>query len=293
MSSTAKRTNEIKSFGMKVTATEEDGTFEGYAAVFGNVDRGNDIIEPGAFTKTLQENPEVPILWSHDHTLPPIGVSTSMKQDEHGLHVTGRLFLEGARAREVHAAMKGGGLKGLSIGYRTIQRSFEKGVRHLKELKLSEFSPVVFPMNELAGVDAVKSYGLWGAAESGVGELLEMIACGTRFMVCEVSEGDAADASRMQGILGSLSKLLASEIAQVAAGEGQPESDQADAVSVAYDEMMSAPVRDAIKSLEALLEPPADREVTEGDDGAARIAGEPDVASTLQAFRDRVLRDAA
>jgi phage head maturation protease len=32
------------------------GVVEGYAAVFGNVDDGNDLIDPGAFTKTITEN---------------------------------------------------------------------------------------------------------------------------------------------------------------------------------------------------------------------------------------------
>ena len=32
---------------------EEQGIFSGYGAVVGNIDDGGDIIEPGAFTKTL------------------------------------------------------------------------------------------------------------------------------------------------------------------------------------------------------------------------------------------------
>ena len=34
---------------------EEEGTFSGYGAVFSNIDSGGDIIEPGAFTKTIAE----------------------------------------------------------------------------------------------------------------------------------------------------------------------------------------------------------------------------------------------
>jgi HK97 family phage prohead protease len=108
--------------------------------VFGNVDQGNDLIEPGAFTKTLQENPEVPILWAHDPDQ-PIGVSATMTQDGKGLRVEGQLAMEVQRARELHALMKMGAIKGLSIGYRTVKRSFKGAVRHLEELKLGEFSP--------------------------------------------------------------------------------------------------------------------------------------------------------
>ena len=33
--------------------TDEDGRFEGYASVFGNKDLGNDVIEKGAFLKSI------------------------------------------------------------------------------------------------------------------------------------------------------------------------------------------------------------------------------------------------
>ena len=34
---------------------DKEGTFSGYGAVFSNIDSGGDIIEPGAFTKTIAE----------------------------------------------------------------------------------------------------------------------------------------------------------------------------------------------------------------------------------------------
>ena len=34
---------------------EEQGVFSGYGSIFGNVDDGGDIVEPGAFTKTIAE----------------------------------------------------------------------------------------------------------------------------------------------------------------------------------------------------------------------------------------------
>ena len=38
---------------------EEQGIFEGYASVFGNLDSGGDIVDPGAFARTLEENFEL------------------------------------------------------------------------------------------------------------------------------------------------------------------------------------------------------------------------------------------
>jgi HK97 family phage prohead protease len=282
---------EHKTFALKLDAPPDDeGRFTGYAAVFGNVDRGNDVIEAGAFKKSLQENPEVPILWAHN-TDEPIGVSTMMVEDGKGLKVEGQLAMEVQRAREVHALMSLGAIKGLSIGYGTVKRTFKGAVRHLQELRLGEFSPVVFPMNELATVDAVKQYSEWEGADCGVGSLLSMIRSGTEFLLEEVAEGDTADAGRMQTILGSLAKLLASEISELAA-EGSDATGSDMAPDVMYEEMMRANVEHATKSLEALLTFPEPAEATQGDAEAATSDAEPDVMSTLQRLQ-QAMRPAA
>jgi hypothetical protein len=128
-----------------------------------------------------------------------------MAEDGKGLRVEGQLAMDVQRARELHALMKIGAIKGLSIGYRTVQRSFKGAVRHLQELKLGEFSPVTFPMNTLAGVDGVKDLYGWEATE-GLSCLLAMMRAGADFMVEETREGDTADAARMQTILVSISQ---------------------------------------------------------------------------------------
>jgi HK97 family phage prohead protease len=277
MSRTAKLRPETKTFALKLDAPPDDeGRFTGYAAVFGNVDQGNDLIEPGAFTKTLQENPEVPILWAHNPD-EPIGVSASMVEDGKGLRVEGQLAMDVQRARELHSLMQIGAIKGLSIGYRTVQRSFKGAVRHLQELKLGEFSLVTFPMNTLAGVDGVKDLYGWEQTE-GVSCLLTMIRCGADFMVEEMGEGDTADAGRMQAILGSLAKLLTSELAELAT--------EANAPAFVLDEAMSAHLDLQIKTLQALregTEPPAGTRdhVEPPTDGL-----EPDTMSTLRSLLD-------
>ena len=45
---------EVKALGAEGVP---EGYFEGYAAVFGNEDWHGDVIEAGAFKKTLKENP--------------------------------------------------------------------------------------------------------------------------------------------------------------------------------------------------------------------------------------------
>jgi uncharacterized protein len=145
-------------FKFELKSLNDAGELEGYAAVFGNFDLGGDVIEQGAFTKSIEESGgEVPILYQHDR-YEPIGVSTKLEQDRYGLRVKGQLNMDVQRARETRSLMNQGAMKGLSIGYGAVKKSFSGSVRHLKEVALKEFSPVVFPMNELA-VASVKANG--------------------------------------------------------------------------------------------------------------------------------------
>jgi len=138
-------------------ASDSSGTFDGVAAVYGNVDLGDDVILPGAFTKTLAESGgKVPILYQHNSQF-PIGLGT-LTDAADGLHIKGELVLDVSKARESYALMKRGVMKGLSIGYRTVVSEYDHNaaVRYLKEVRLHEVSLVTFPMNPLALVSAVK-----------------------------------------------------------------------------------------------------------------------------------------
>lgn len=148
----------IRPFGMEIRSLEEDGTFDGYASVFGNTDSYGDVIEKGAFKKTIKENPTPPILWQHD-TTQPIGVTQSMKEDDYGLYVVGKLVLDVQKAVEAYALMKAKAMKGLSIGFSLLKWMVDKDqqTRRLKEVKLWEWSPVTFPANTLANVANVRS----------------------------------------------------------------------------------------------------------------------------------------
>lgn len=148
---------EIKHFPLDVKDLSEDGTFEGYAAVFGNVDRGGEVIEKGAFKRTLDhKGPAFPVLWQHD-TAQPIGVGLEMREDERGLWVKAKLALSTVRGREAYDLLKLGALKGLSIGYRVVRDAVEQGKRILKEVELYEYSIATIPMNPLAEISAVKA----------------------------------------------------------------------------------------------------------------------------------------
>ncbi len=133
----------------------EDGTFTGLAATYGTRDLGGDVIQPGAFTKSLAAKSEVPVLWQHDQK-EPIGVGR-LSDTEQGLAISGKLVLESDVARKAYALMKAGAVKGLSIGYQIVHDAMQNGMRMLQELKLHEVSVVTFAMNPAAQVTAVKT----------------------------------------------------------------------------------------------------------------------------------------
>jgi uncharacterized protein len=139
------------------------GEFVGYASVFGNIDMGGDIVERGAFGATLQKRGagDVAMLWGHDMRQPPIGKWLELREDDRGLMARGQLILDVLKARDVHALMKEGALKGLSIGYRISEggAEFERNgrVRRIKSVDLFEISVVTMPMNTRAQVQRVKS----------------------------------------------------------------------------------------------------------------------------------------
>jgi HK97 family phage prohead protease len=155
---------ETKKLGLKLSSLEDDGTFTGLLSAYGNVDGGNDVVEPGAYTKTILESGgRLVMCWQHDQK-DPIGAFT-MTDTPEGLVVKGQLNLDDAvpSARRAYSMMKflhGVGLKmGLSIGYEVIKREFKNGLRYLKELRLREGSLVTTPMNDLTWVTDVKGGG--------------------------------------------------------------------------------------------------------------------------------------
>lgn len=140
----------------------EDGTFHGYASLFGVTDLGRDVVQPGAFRKSLAQKPAPRVRMLREHNqAEPIGVWLEIVEDTKGLRVTGKLVLDTAKGRETHALLKAGALDGLSIGYRTKSARLDKakGVRLLDEVELHEISIVTFGMLPAATVEAVKSNG--------------------------------------------------------------------------------------------------------------------------------------
>lgn len=142
-----------------VAAAGADGTFEGYASLFGQSDRGLDVVMAGAFKASLARRGAagVKMLFQHDPNQ-PIGRWITLNEDRRGLFVRGQVLDEVDRGREVLALMRAGVLDGLSIGFKAVRtrRDRVKGVRRLDAIDLWEISVVTFPMLEGARVSAVK-----------------------------------------------------------------------------------------------------------------------------------------
>ncbi len=169
---------ETKRAHLALEEVEIDGSFSGYASVFGLPDLGNDVIEKGAFTKSLsfRKSSGVRMLWQHD-AAEPIGVWTDIREDARGLYVEGRLAKGVARAREALELMRAGGLDGLSIGFRTVKarKDVRTGLRHIVAADLWEISVVTFPMlpqarinNLKAELPTVRQFERWLTRDAGL-----------------------------------------------------------------------------------------------------------------------------
>jgi phage head maturation protease len=113
---------------------EASGSFTMYAAIFGNVDRQGDVIDPGAFDNLPEFVESGWIALNHDQASLPMAIVETASQ-----------------------AVK------CSIGYVTNDESFErlgsKNVRRIKKLSVYEASFVNLPANPAAEVQSVKSEG--------------------------------------------------------------------------------------------------------------------------------------
>ncbi len=141
-------------------------TFEGYAAVFNmpslplsfpNVNGGRqfrEVIRPGAFTKTLAENPDVSLRYQHNMTTLPLGRTKSgtlsLAQDDRGLRVQATLP-DNEWGRPIRDAVARGDVSGMSFRFSKVLDKFGAAPdggsqRDLLEVKLGpEVSVTDYP----------------------------------------------------------------------------------------------------------------------------------------------------
>jgi HK97 family phage prohead protease len=181
------RENLIRSVGFEVREGSADDsgdglTIDGYGAVFNartTIDSWEgsfqEEIQPGAFKRTLREN--TPIM-QYDHGRHPLigsiplGRWDSAQEDDHGVHVVGRIT-DNWLMQPVRDAIRDGGVTGMSFRFSVVRENWvdQKGqrikpediemalwmpdrlgyevetplVRQLKEVKAPEIGPVCWP----------------------------------------------------------------------------------------------------------------------------------------------------
>lgn len=146
-----------KSNGLDIKADTENRIVSGYLASFGNKDSDEDIILPGAFSKSLQErgvnsstSRKIAFLWQHDMS-EPIGKFLKLEEDEKGLYFEAEVskIPLGDRVLTQYAD---GTLNQHSIGFKyiwdKIEYSEESQAYIVKEVNLFEGSVVTMGANE-------------------------------------------------------------------------------------------------------------------------------------------------
>jgi HK97 family phage major capsid protein/HK97 family phage prohead protease len=148
---------ERKSFKASVQPGGE-GEITALVSCFGNIDRANEKVMPGAFKASLQRKLPKGV-WAHDWTQ-PIAKTLEARETGDGLVIKGKFNLDTQAGREAYSNIKFGIIDEFSIGYRVVKDSRDaesKNIRNLDELELFEWSPVLVGLNENTQLLSIKS----------------------------------------------------------------------------------------------------------------------------------------
>ena len=158
---------ELRSYeGQEFRAVEENGIkrVNGYAVVFDSMSVPlwgfREIVKPGAFTKTLQEQKDVKSLWNHDSNK-PLGRTSNgtlrLREDSTGLWYEVDLPAT-SWGQDAWESIRRGDVSQNSFQFTVVQDKWFKretgDIRELIEVQLIEVSPVTFPAYEATDVQA-------------------------------------------------------------------------------------------------------------------------------------------
>ena len=144
--------NRLENYNLNLVNFDESGYFQGYASVFNIVDYAGDMILPNAFVGNKIDG--VKLLWQHNHHH-PIGIIDKAYENEKGLYVEGRIFLNLNLGREAYILIQNKVTDHLSIGYEVLDFYYHGDIRCIIKIKLWEVSVVTFPANEFAEIVAL------------------------------------------------------------------------------------------------------------------------------------------
>lgn len=173
---------DYKIYKSEIKADDSDGmNFEGYASVFGNKDSWGDVMEPGAFKKTIAENKKrIKVLAMHDF-YSVIGIPKTLEEDSKGLYFNAKIS-DTQLGRDIFTLIKDKAITEMSIGYNALkyeinrdENSKDYGTRYLKEVRLWEISPVTWGANERAKIKALNIYDNYDKLESRLNDIETLI----------------------------------------------------------------------------------------------------------------------
>ncbi len=154
----------IRSVDFNLTPSDDGLTLEGYAAVFDTPTRienshespyggpFTETIAPGAFARAVRANPK-PIMQFDHGTHPmigslPVGVIKSMREDDTGLFITGRVH-DNWLTEPLRDAIKSDAINGMSFRFLVPEGgdewSDDGDERRVTDLDVPELGPVVWP----------------------------------------------------------------------------------------------------------------------------------------------------
>lgn len=141
--------------GELIDADSKAGIVKGYGSIFGNVDSDGDIINKGAYRKTVEENGNrVKYLYQHDMDK-PLGKMRELYEDEKGLVFEAEIP-KTQLGKDVIELMKSGVITENSVGIIPVKKEMQDGYRHLNEVRLFEISAVTLAANDQAMILDVK-----------------------------------------------------------------------------------------------------------------------------------------
>jgi HK97 family phage prohead protease len=163
-------TKDAPALRVKTTANDDglgEGEFDALVSVFGNIDSYGDVVQPGAFSKSLSRWAEsgykIPVYWGHNLSDPDfnIGEVLAAEETERGLQVRARLDMDSPKAAQVYRLLKGGRVKEFSFGYAVQDAEWGQkdgqDVLELHRLDLFEVSVVPVGANPETELQAVKT----------------------------------------------------------------------------------------------------------------------------------------
>jgi HK97 family phage prohead protease len=182
--SMANKIHQYKSFPVELKAMDEEtGIVEAIVAVMGNIDLGNDVIHPGAFTKTINERGhKIKVLDNHNSSSVssvigrPLEIREIGREDlsedllaaypdaTGGLYTKTQYLIDTPEGVGAFRRIAAGVVDEYSIGYDVIKADYDTvkragkstEVRNLREIALWEYSPVVFAMNPATATVSAK-----------------------------------------------------------------------------------------------------------------------------------------